>query len=362
MSQALSRASKLVSFTLVSDFMSAEPIASLPFPWSQLEFLHLEVAVQFPTLYALLDQCHSLTSLRVALPSNNARYRLIPRPDFNPFLNLRRLKSLWIGCPAESAWVPNIGWHHLTHLDLSASNCEANILQSTLEQCVNLHKLIFVLPPAFPKRTLSLPVLKSLEFACTNRGASVKYLRTPCLEMLQIFRGEYLDPSSVVDLLSGCQLLCFAYNIGKQAGVPVTPFLPEILRLISPTVTLVSLPNVTFDTSILHDIGASILLPKVVDLRFIPGDIDAAVAMAKRWIERLNADSTCRMGMTIKASKFRPTRANFYEVHNEFPEIDGVSIVTETWGKDWHLTVQSYNQTKQDAHPYLINHTGLRKY
>ncbi|KAG6816676.1 hypothetical protein H0H93_007839 [Arthromyces matolae] len=362
MSQALSRASKLVSFTLVSDFMSAEPIASLPFPWSQLEFLHLEVAVQFPTLYALLDQCHSLTSLRVALPSNNGPYRLIPKPDLNPFFNLRRLRSLCIGCPDESPWVPNIGWHHLTDLDLSVANCEANILQSSLEQCVNLHKLIFILPPAFPKRTLSFPFLKSLELACIDNGASVKYLHAPRLEILQIFEGEYLDPSSVVDLLSGCPLLCFTYNIDEEAGVLVTPFLREILRLISPTAILVSLSNVTFATSILHDIGAGILLPKVVDLRFIPGTIEGAVGMAKRWIERVNVASPCRMGLNIKASKIRPTRVQFYEVHNEFSGIDGVSIVTEAFRMDWHLTVQNYIQKEQDTHPYLFNRRGQRKY
>ncbi|KAG6829649.1 hypothetical protein H0H93_014370, partial [Arthromyces matolae] len=273
----------------MSGIMGLMPIASLPIPWRQLKSLILQLPVQFPTLYALLHQCHSLRSLQVVLPSDRGPFAIIPRPDLDSSFNMPHLQSLSITL-SGSSWIPNIRWEHMTDLDLSYMEFAPNTLQRSLEQCLNLRKLTFLLTPGFPVRSLSLPLLDTFNFTCSRHGGcSLENLHAPRLQVVKIIEGHALDIPSLINVLSGCSLLEFHYNSTYEPDGNITPFLRDILTS-TPIANLMWIPCANFDDSILRDVGDGTLLPKVREFGFIPQSIEAVAYMAKGWIGRINKD------------------------------------------------------------------------
>ncbi|KAG6828327.1 hypothetical protein H0H92_008391, partial [Tricholoma furcatifolium] len=254
--------------------VTADILASLGLPWSQLKALRLDVKLNLNELHSFLGQCTAVHDLCVFIDQTHALGDL---QDPNLELHLPDLQRLELFGVGMTKFIPLIhNWQPITHLRLTGGNIPAAQLHGILEQSKHLEELMVLLPPSFPFSAIRLPVLHSLRIV--NRIDSSEPLRNfilPRLDRLYIFL--LLDLVGVHEMLVASQCFPSSLSVRLRSGTSAQ-FLRAFFAA-APKVSTLDTGRAILDAYILHDIGAGLLLPHLTSLTGSFDSVDAVLAM-----------------------------------------------------------------------------------
>ncbi|KAG6808975.1 hypothetical protein H0H92_002181, partial [Tricholoma furcatifolium] len=176
--------------------------------------------------------------------------------------------------PKLIPWIRN--WHQITHLHLTGGDIPPAQLHSVLDETMRLQDLEILLPPSFPYRVICLPVLRSLIIRnYMDSSEPLQYFVLPRLDSLDIFL--LLDLVGVHEMLVASQCFPSSLSVRLRSGTSAQ-FLRRFFAA-APHVSTLDTGEAILDASILHDIGAGLLLVHLTSLTGTFDSVDALLAM-----------------------------------------------------------------------------------